>query len=368
MTGDIRIGHWTVGDFRTRQDALLSLRDPHGYLTEYGARWRELVLSNPLAENSDPAISLVLDGDVVVGRLVYYAGQYRLESTLRRTFWFQALGLEPAYRSTGVGGALLIQANQRVGSFSGAGMPSVPARRIYEALGAVRLGPLPRFAAILDPEHLYYRHTSSPSLAWLAGTVTKPILRVQRGYNTRNLSRTAQLEFREVSRLQSSLDEILLAEGRYRMFCGVATLNWVLDHRDFMAYEVWRDRALAGYVLFKLTTVPITGSRRARTASVLYLADFHLADQEMETRRELLAFGLKLAAERRVARFETQVKGDPLEHVCRAAGLLELEGNAAYVKPVSEDRKLAADVSRWFLTLGSADVILCLGKDGGADQ
>lgn len=368
MTQGIRIKHWTVGELRLGLESLRALDDRHSYLNAYDAAWHCLLLSNPLATDEDLALSLVLDGNVVVGRLGYYAAHYRLQGKVRRMFWLQALGLEPAYRSTGIGGALLLQANERLPSFTASGMPSLRARQIYEALGAHRLGPLPRFAAVLDATPLLYRYTSSAALARMLGLLGNPLLQLVNAVRMRKLPVKPTSNFRLVESLSPAVTRLLERDARFQLSREVLTLNWVLRHLPFIAYEIYEKEELKGYALFKLAAVPVIGATSPRSGTVLYLADFYLTGDEERSRWELLSFALGLTRKHRAARFETQVKGDPLEHVCRAAGLLELEGNAAYVKPVPEDRKLAADVSRWFLTLGSADVILCLGKDGGASQ
>lgn len=362
MTSGPHIAHWTLSDLLSGKDGLSDLRDPHGYLVEYQGAWRELALSNPLRKGDDPAISLVLDDDVIVGRLVYYAGQYRMNGHLRRSYWFQALALEPGYRSTGIGGALLLQANKRVGSFSGAGMPSERACQIYEALGGVRLGPLPRFISVLEPAALLRRYTSSSIVASWGGLFLKPIFRF-RERRSPSLPRSGRLRFHPVERFADELENVLQADTRFQMYCSVPTLNWVLGHRRYSAYEIKCEGTLCGYVLFKLANMPLAGSDPLATSRVMYLADFRLLGNDRSHREELLTFSLHLAATQRADRFETQVKGDILEDVCRSSGLLERRGNAAYVKPVREDRVAAAEAGRWLVTLGSADVILCLGKE-----
>ncbi len=332
--------------------------DPHGYISRCDEKWIELLRSNPYALDSDVAIILAIDENNVVGRLGFYAGQVCINDSRERTFWMDDFALYDSYRNSGAGGIIIMHARGLLKSLLGSGGPSHDAQRLYKAVGCQELGPLRRFLFFYHASLLAKRYIKNQILAGLFSAISTPFLRLYILYKIGLNEDNYLFEYRPVNQFKQEIDGILAQEKRNHFPRDSKTLNWVLCHRKFLAFEIYRDDELLGYCLLKI----VHRKNEIQNTNIFmkfgYLVDYYLADHSRQAKEDLVLFSIRFFKEKDVELFECQVHDEMMAEVCHKYGMYERAGNKVFFKP-KYTQKVALK-SPWFLTLGTSDVILCL--------
>lgn len=353
---ELSILSFTIRDLVECPSSLRSLSDPHGYLDTFGVGGLELLRTNPYTSDADLAAILAIDGDLVVGRLGLYAGLLIYDSQKMRTFWLSGFFLDQKYKRTGIGGLMLLKAVSFSKCLILSGGPRADTERLYEGTGLRKIAHLQRFVYFYGTESLARKIARNQMLVSALAASMKPFLRAY--YAARRGRGTARLRYEETREFGGEIDALLEREARNMLLKDSKTLNWVLRHkRCIWAYRVFRYRDLIGYCLLKKYVSQVEGvGGQSLEIPVGCLLDYFLSDESLSVKRDLILFSLDSLGRQEVDAFECQVLDPELARICKGLGMVHLGGNRAFFHP--PEPKRYDPNARWFLTHGTADVIL----------
>lgn len=348
----VNIRAFTIQDIRDDADIFAKYEDPHGYFAEYDRLWVDLATSNPHAKATDLAVVFAEDNNQVVGRLGVYPGAAALGQAPVPAASLASFALEDAYKKGGAGGMLLLRVVASHKCLIASGGPSDEAYKLYLATGFRELGPLRRFIHVYRARHIVGRFVKHPRLSRWLSTCAQPLLSLYNRYNLGLRPFGHTLRYTRVERFSDALDELQRGQEKNHFPRNADTLNWALDHLNFMAYEISRGERPLGYVLLKRAKVgnDTTG----------YLADYHLTEETPQARLDLLHFCIEEFARMKVSTFECQMLDEAMVGACRRSKLLERQGHMVLFRP-ARAKKFDTD-AEWSLTMASGDVLLYLGS------
>jgi GNAT superfamily N-acetyltransferase len=351
----LRIDSFTLGRVASEPACLSGYEDPRGFLAKMDARWRSLLTENPLAQPPDLALVLAVDDRRVVGRLGFYAAEAVVQGRTVRTFWTDGFFLDPAYRSTGAGGLILLRGIGACKSITAAGGPDEGAQKLYKASGFATLGPMTRYVYFYRAAPLAAKFLGPGAAARALGALATPALRAF--YTIKRRRGPGALSFEPVKEFGSDLDAVL-ARGNFNRFAGrAATLNWCLRHRDIEPHLVRRGPGgpLVGYVLLK--SHEMGGGPHALPSMRLgCILDWFLVNPSAADKADMVSFGINAFRTRGTDAFEFNFFDPELESFCRRIGMKRLGGVRAFFRP--PPGASADPTGPWLLTHGAGDMIL----------
>ena len=350
---EVCVRSFSVGELDRGLTALETYDDPDDYLKSFRTNPR-LIVENPHALRDDLALILALDGQRVVGRLGLLAGRLFYEGENRRVYWLSEFALQDAYRTTGVGGMILLKVLALRVPLLACGAPSEELERIYEKVGFQRLGPLKRFVYFYDSTVVVRHYLNNAFLARTISIMANPALALY--YNFRRRGVKQALTYKHVKQFDNAISTLFASETRNHCIKDAGMLNWVLNHNHADAFEIYDGPSLRGYCVIKRMKFAGGGSHNLPEMNMGTLLDYYIKDVSREALRDLLNFCIDRFAHHGLDLFEFQVCDEMLGKVCGEFGLIQVGGNRIFIKPGlgMESR----GEREWFLTLGTADAIL----------
>ena len=348
----------TLGDFQRNPTLLREYADPHGYVRCCDADWLQMVASNPYMREDDLLLILTLTDKTIVGRLGLHPGLAHYLDQNERTYWLDGFFLEPSYLNTGAGGRMLLAAISFSPSLLACGAPSTNLQKVYRATGFVELGPLTRYVYFYNPEVIAKKLLNTGRMPGILSPLARlgsPLLRAY--YKVHGRSAQAKLRFTPSSAFQRSLDALFDDVGLNFFPRDHKILNWALQHQeDAFGFEVWRGETLAGYCILKQRVQAEVPAHHLPEMSVGTLLDYWLDAESQMHQDDLVQFCIDFFQKRNVDVLEIQASDPKLWRNCARLGMIALGGNRVFFRPGS--RKQPLPLSGWFLTHGTADVLL----------
>lgn len=340
--------------------------DPSGHIRMCDATWAEMVRANPAAQGPDLTMLLALDGDRVVGRLGFHAGTAWVRGARHRIHWMDGYFLDEAYRNSGVGGLIMLQASARCKSILACGGPSDAAQKLYKAAGMKEIGPLRRwlhFPRGIGPAR---KVLGAGPLAAAASPLAGAALRAF--YASRRRGERPRLSYRRVERFDQQIDALQASPPLPCFPRDAATLNWALSYRRLRAFEVRRAESgpLIGYVLLKRNRMDLS-AHGLGTLTTGWLVDHVLATPTPAEKRDLVLFvidhfradpGDGSSDDERgpVDVIDVQTFDPEVDAACRSLGMVHKGGLRVLFRP-PPGVALPQD-GRWFLTAAAGDMLL----------
>lgn len=354
--GNLSIQAFTIREVTENPGMFDEYNDPHGYASGCNEEWNELLRTNPYAQDSDLALILAMDGNTVVGRLGLYAGMVCLEGRKERTFWLDGFFVANSYRTSGAGGMIILRALSSQECLLASGAPDSNAQKLYKGVSFQEVGPLRRFLFFYRTSVIAKKYIKNWILVCFLSAFTFPLLKLYYRYKTGSSRNRWLLEYRPVEQFGLAMDDLMAQEERNHFPRDSKTLNWILSHRKFWAFEIYRHYELLGYCLLKKSYRKGGGRHDLPPMMVGCLMDYYLANHSREAKEDLIVFSIKFFKGKQVDLFECQVHDETMVDICRKYGLYEIGGNEVFFKP-KRSQKVAPDTP-WFITFGTSDVIL----------
>ncbi len=349
----LEIRTYTVEQAMQDRGLFAGLADPNGFLKPCDDQWFSLVAKNPHQQADDLAMVLAIDGEKVVGRLGFFAAQVRINGVVHRTHWTDGFFLDPRYKSSGAGAMILLRSMSSCKSICAAGGPDESAQKLYKASGFKYLGAMRRFAYFYDPRVITATLFGDKSYRGLASLFVPVGLWA---YYLIKPTGKPTLQFNEVESFNDDLNAVLSTQTENSMVRDVASLNWILEHRQAYPFELRYDGKLVGYLLLKKYHHKGGGKRNVPAVDVGCILDYYVEPGLKALVSDLVRFGIQFFKDKQVALFEFNVFDPDLAITCKKFGMKDWEGTLAFVKP-PPGVKIDSE-SRWFLTPGAADMIL----------
>lgn len=351
----ISIRSFTVGELRKDPSALIALDDPHGYMKFNGPDYTALLTNNPNGIDDDLAMVLAMDGDSVVGRLGFVAAQLRIAGTLHRTYWTAGFFLAPEYKASGAGAMILLRGISACGSIVAAGGPDEDAQKLYLASGFRKIAVMQRYLYFYRAKMITGKLFGAGPVANFLGVIAQPLIRLFYAFKSASSN---TLTFERVEQISPELDPILASEARNMMARDVATLNWILRHRQVLAYEIYENKILRGFLFLKQYDHLGGGRRAMPPAKIGCILDFYMINMSKSDRQSLVDFAIATFKRCGVDLFEFNVNDAELADACKRRGMIPVEGTLAFVRPPRGVKLEAKDC--WFLTPGAGDLIMAM--------
>jgi predicted N-acetyltransferase YhbS len=351
---NLRLINYTVGDLTEDLQLLREYRDPHRYLRHCTPAWWRDHNLNPHAQPEDLALTLAVDGDIVIGRLAMWAAQVVIDGVRYRAFLLDYFIVHEDYRDTGIGGMLLMNSISRSRCLVAAGGVPPNVQQLYQAVGFRELGPLSRYVYFYNPQVIFKTYLrAAPLASALAVFATLPL---KTYYRFRKKKAKSNLEFRPVTSLNSAIDD-LPRSGNYFPRSS-AQLNWLLATRDNLyGFEVFRDDRICGYCVFRTQIAEAqTEPRSLPEMRVGSLLDFYIDGATIEDKRALINFGQVFLKPKKMDIFECQTKDEELIDVCAGLGLVHVSGFRILFRP--PPRASLPDDDVWYLTKAEGDILI----------
>ena len=353
---DIRVCSYTVGELDRGFSVLDTYDDPNDYLKSVRDNPR-LIVDNPHAQKDDLALILALDGQKVVGRLGLFAGRLRYEGESVRVYWLSEFVLQNAYKTTGIGGMILLKVLALRIPLLACGAPSEELEKVYEKVGFKRLGPLKRFVYFYRATVVARHYLNSGFLTRTISSMANPALALYYSFRRPRIKQT--FTYKNVKQFDNAISSLFESERRNYCVKDALMLNWVLNHNHADAFEIYDGPSLRGYCVIKRMKFAGGGSHDLPEMNMGTLLDYYIKDASREALCELLMFCIDRFFDQGLDLFEFQVCDEMLCKACAESGLIHVGGNRIFVKPGLGMGPQGEQ--EWFLTLGTADAILAGG-------
>ena len=350
---EVRVRSHTVGELDRGLSVLEAYDDPNDYLKSFRNNPR-LIADNPNAQKDDVALILALDGQRVVGRLGLFAGRLLYEGENLRVYWLSEFALQNAYKTTGVGGMILLKVLALRVPLLACGAPSEELEKVYEKVGFQRLGPLKRFVYFYRATVVARHYLNNAFLARTISSMANPALALYYSFRRRGMKQT--LTYKHVKQFDNAINSLFASERRNHCVKDALMLNWVLNHNHADAFEIYDGPILRGYCVIKCMKFAGGGSHDLPEMNMGTLLDYYIEDVSSEALCDLLMFCIDRFVDQGLDLFEFQVCDEMLCKVCEEFGFIQVGGNRIFIKPGLGMRPRGE--REWFLTLGTADVIL----------
>ena len=350
---EVCIRSYTVGELGRGLSVLEAYDDPNDYLRSFRNSPR-LIVDNPNAQIDDLALILALDGQKVVGRLGLFAGKVLYEGDNLRLYWLSEFALQNAYKTTGVGGMILLKVLALRVPLLACGAPSLELEKVYEKVGFKRLEPLKRFVYFYRSTVVARHYLNNPFLARTISSMANPALALYYSFRRRGMRQA--LSFKHVKQFDNTINSLFASERRNHCIKDALMLNWALNHNHAEAFEIYDGQRLRGYCVIKCMNFDGGGSHHLPKMKMGTLLDYYIEDGSREALCDLLMFCIDRFVDQDLDLFEFQVCDEMLCKVCRDFGFIHVGGNRIFIKPGLGMRPQGEQ--EWFLTLGTADVIL----------
>lgn len=338
--------------------------DPHRHIAMCDGAWIKMIRANPAARGDDLAMLLALDDETVVGRLGFHAGAATIAGKQHRIHWMDGYFLDESYRSSGVGGLIMLQASARCKSILACGGPSENAQKLYKAAGLKELGPLRRWvyftSGIAPARKIFGESVRTRLVAPLAGGLLRGY------YLTRRRGARSRLTYQSVERFTSELDAIHANPPQSYFPRDAATLNWALAHRRLKGFEIRRDQQIVGYVLLKRNRIDFTQHGLGHLTAG-WMVDYYLADATDTSKQDLALFvidyfrstpgdGTSQDEQGIVDVVDLQSLDPAFDRICRSLGLLHKGGLRVLFRPPPGVQLPPPE--EWFITAAAGDMLL----------
>jgi hypothetical protein len=351
--GEVCIRSYTVGELDRGVSLFEAYDDPNGYLKSFRNSPR-LIVDNPNAQKDDLALVLAFDGQKVIGRLGLFAGRLFYEGENLRVYWLSEFALQNKYKTTGVGGMVLLKVLALRVPLLACGAPSEELEKVYEKVGFRRLGPLKRFVHFYRTTVVARHYLNNAFLARTISSIVNPALALYYSFRRRGLRQA--LTYKHVKQFDNTISSLFTSERRNHCIKDALVLNWALNHNHADAFEIYDGPNLRGYCVIKSMKFDGGGSHDLPEMNMGTLLDYYIQDVSREALCDLLLFCIDRFANQGLDLFEFQVCDEMLCKVCGEFGLTQIGGNRIFIKP---GLNMGSRGKReWFLTLGTADVIL----------
>lgn len=352
-TEEVCVRSYTVDELDRGFSVLEAYDDPDDYLKSFRNNPR-LIVDNPNAQKDDLALILALDGQRVVGRLGLFAGRLFYEGENLRVYWLSEFALQNAYRTTGVGGMILLKVLALRVPLLACGAPSEELEKVYKKVGFLRLGPLKRFVYFYRATVVVKHYLNNAFLAQTISNMANPALALYYSFRRRGMRQV--LTYKHVKQFDNTISSLFASERRNHCVKDALVLNWALNHNHADAFEIYDGSSLRGYCLIKCMKFDGGGSHDLPEMNMGTLLDYYIEDVSREAVCDLLMFCIDRFVDQDLDLFEFQVCDEMLSNICRGFGFIQVGGNRIFIKP---GLGMRPGVEReWFLTLGTADVIL----------
>ena len=350
---EVCVRSFTVGELGRGLAALETYDDPDDYLKSFRTNPR-LIVENPHALKDDLALILALDGQRVVGRLGLFAGRMLYEGEDQRVYWLSEFALQNAYKTTGVGGMILLKVLALRVTLLACGAPSEELEKVYQKVGFQRLGPLKRFVYLYHATVLARHYLNNSFLARPISSIANPVLALYYSFRRRGVKQ--KLTYKHVKQFDDAISNLVASEQRNHCVKDALVLNWVLKHNHADAFEIYEGPTLRGYCVIKCMRFAGGGSHDLPEMNMGTLLDYYIEDNSREALCDLIMFCVDRFVGHDLDLFEFQVCDEMLGKVCGEFGFIRVGGNRIFFKPGLGVRPRGE--REWFLTLGTADVIL----------
>jgi hypothetical protein len=352
QSADLFIRSLTIEELRT-PDTLLHYDDPHGYLSAYRKEQINILLDNPYAQENDLALILAIAGNTVVGRLGFYAAPADYPSQNHRLLWLSGFFLQEAYRTTGVGGIILLRALTARIPLLACGAPSPELEKLYDLVGFYRLRPLRRFVYFYNTEVIVKKYITNSFIASLLAASSLPLLKIYYGF--KSYFRRSSLSYKPVQLFGEEIDTLMSQEKRHHFSRSSRLLNWVMKHNQASAFEIYQGETLVGYCLLKRFSSSAAVTQSFPPMTIGSVLDFYVTESK-GVEHDMVLFCVKFFKQQGVDLLEIQLCGNTMAKFCSGLGMVELGGNRVFYKPAPSDT--VAKDQPWLLTSGTGDVIL----------
>lgn len=350
---DICVRSYTVGELDKGLSVLEAYDDPNDYFKSFRNNPR-LIVDNPHAKKDDLALILALDGQKVVGRLGLFAGRLLYERENLRVYWLSEFVLQNAYKTTGVGGMILLRVLAQRIPLLACGAPSEELEKVYEKVGFKRLGPLKRFVYFYRATVVARHYLKTAFLTRTISSMANPALALYYSFRRRGIKQA--LIYKHVKQFDDAISSLFASERRNYCVKDALMLNWVLNHNHADAFEIYDGPNLRGYCVIKCMKFAGGGSHDLPEMNMGTLLDYYIEDASPETLCDLLLFCIDHYVDQGLDLFEFQICDEMLCKVCGEFGLIHVGGNRIFIKPGLGMESHGE--RKWFLTLGTADAIL----------
>src|SRR4051812_47955804 len=235
MSGDVQIKQFEVSD----QDALLAfLRVAYADepIKHDPTFWKWHFLENPYARPDNVPLWIVKDGDAVAGQMATIPVQLKVGEEERRALWIIDFILLPEYRGRKLGKRLMQLARETYCNTMIALGYNAQSEAVLRSHKWVSLGSINRFHKLLFPGNATKEVSRLAPARHLANPVYTPFRP-----RASKLSKLNRGELREVSRFDSSFDE-LWRDASAQWPCAVVRdsrfLEWQFMKQPFKKYDV----------------------------------------------------------------------------------------------------------------------------------
>lgn len=338
--------------------------DPNGHIAMCDGKWAGMVRSNPHAQPGDLTMLLALDDQTVVGRLGFFAHSVSIAGKSHRVHYMDGYFLDEAYRTSGVGGLIMLQASARCKSILACGGPSESAQKLYKAAGLKEIGPLRRW--------IYFTRGIGPARKVLGpgplAAIASPFagLSLRAMYFSRRKGARPRLAYTPVTAFSPEVDSLYNGFQLPHFPRTSSMLNWALNNRDLSAFELRDGPRLVGYLLLKRNTMNLS-QHGLGTLRVGWVVDYFLSEPTPQNKRDLAMFvidhfrsipgdGRSEEARGHVDVVDFQTLDPEMDGICRSLGMVHRGGLRVLFRP-PPGVALPED-GRWFLTAASGDMLL----------
>lgn len=352
MSDEVQIKQFEISD----EDALLSfLRVAYADepIKHDPTFWKWHFLENPYAQPDDVPLWIAKDGAAVVGQMATIPVQLKVGDEERRALWIIDFILLPAYRGRKLGKRLMQAAREEYCKTMIALGYNAQSEAVLRSHKWVSLGSINRFHKLLFPGNATKEISRFAPARHLANLVYAP-------WRPRppQLSKLNRGELREVSRFDSSFDE-LWREASTQWPCAVVRdssfLEWQFIKQPYKKYDVlgyYERGGLLGYIVLFFRKPERSGaSPKAAISDLCYSGT-----NSQEIIETLLNGALRLAIERRAGSLVTDVLDSRVEQGLKRLGFWRIKRSPPLMAGTDERQDLIYQRSNWFLTRADSDV------------
>lgn len=318
------VATYDLGTLARDPDGLDSLEDPNGYLRGGIRQWASTLLSNPIAEASDPALTVAHTNRRVVGRLGYVPAMIREADKLERALALDGFFVDESHRATGIGASMMMAAIETRRTLLASGGPSPAALRLYSRLGFQEAGPLRRFLCFNQASPITDRVLKNPSASRATSLLLQPAFATYRTLMSRLLRARGPFEVATSEGFPAEVDPTQINACGYPV--SAQQWNWVAKHRQLHFFQVEQSGVPVAWALAGASALRLAGDQGPEHRC-LRLLDYQVEERSSEALKPLLVELLRFAARGNFAILEMQVANDALAQLLSRYRFFERGGN-----------------------------------------
>ena len=344
---------YSIKELSENPEIVKKFQDPHNYIDNYNA-WIKLLKTNPNAKEDDIAIILTIEEQTIIGKLGLYASNVFYNGKKENIYFIAGFFLDDNYKNSGAGGLMLLKALKFSKCLLACGAPRMDTEKLYQGTGFKQLGLLKRFIHFYNTKIIVKKYTKNKIFIPLLSGISYPFLRLYHEIKIKNNSFI--FEYNSVQKFSSKLDNIVGNITINHFPRNSKTLNWILNNKNFYAFEIFKNNELIGYCILRLTLRKGDGKHNLPDMNVGVLVDYYLDSKIENAFKDLVLFCTDFFKNKNLDLFEIQCFDEKMEKACETFGLIQLGGNRVFFRPTST-KTFNPDAS-WFLTYATGDMIL----------